>query len=66
MRNNFEAATSSMIQVDPYRRSTRNPTRNADISEIDFSAGRGSTGFYLRFHPKDKFLALPQDQQPEL
>ena len=63
MRNDFEAAASSMIEVDPYRRPVRNPIRNADISAI---AGRGSTGVDLRFHPKDKFLSLPQDQQQEL
>ena len=63
MRNDFEAAASSMIEVDPYRRLARNPTRNADISAI---SGRGSTGVDLRFHPKDKFLYLPQDQQQEL
>jgi len=66
MRNDFEAAASSMIEVDPYRRTTRNLPRNANISAIDFGAGRGSTGVDLRFHPKDKFLALPWDQQNEL
>ena len=67
MRNDFEGAASSMIEVDPYRRSTRsNKDRFANVSSIDFSAGRGSTGVDLRFHPKDKFLALPQDQKDEL
>ena len=28
MRNDFEAAASSMIEVDPYRRTTRNLPRN--------------------------------------
>ena len=55
MRNDFETAASSMIEVDPYRRSTRNATRNANVSAIDFSAGRGSTGVDLRFHPKISF-----------
>ena len=67
MRNDFEAASTSMIEVDPYRRSTRqNNDRDANISAIDFGAGRGSTGVDLRFHPKDKFVALPQDQKDEL
>ena len=55
------------LQVDPYRRSTRqNNNRDANVSAIDFGAGRGSTGVDLRFHPKDKFVALPQDQKDEL
>jgi hypothetical protein len=67
MRNDFEGAASSMIEVDPYRRSTKsNKDRLANISSIDFSAGRGSTGVDLRFHPKDKFAALPDDQKDEL
>jgi len=63
MRKDFEAAASSIIEVDPYQHPVRNPTRNADISAI---AGRGSTGVDLRFHPKNKFFTLPQDQQQEL
>ena len=63
MRNEFETAASSLIEVDPYRRPIRNPTRSADVSAL---AGRGSTGVDLRFHPKDKFLSLPHDQQQEL
>jgi hypothetical protein len=67
MRNDFEAASTSLIEVDPYRRSTRqNNNRDANVSAIDFGAGRGSTGVDLRFHPKDKFVALPQDQKDEL
>ena len=52
--------------MDPYRRATRNPSRSANVSAIDFSVGRGKTGVDLRFHPKDKFMALPKDQQDEL
>ena len=63
MRNELEAAVSGLIEVDPYRRPIRNPTRSADVSTL---AGRGSTGVDPRFHPKDKFLSLPQDQQQEL
>ena len=59
MRNELENAASTLIEVDPHRRPIRNPTRNADISAL---AGRGSTGIDLRFHPKDKFLSLPQDR----
>lgn len=66
MRNDFESAVSSLIEVDSNRRYTRNPTRNANVSSKDFSAGRRTTGVDLRFYPKDKFFALPQEQQTEL
>ena len=67
MRNDFEAASTSLIEVDPYRRSTRqNHNRDANVSAVDFAASRGSTGVNLRFHPKDEFIALQQDQKDEL
>ena len=66
MRNDFEGAASSLIEVNPYRRTSRNSTRGANVSAIDYSAGWGKTGVDLRFYPKEKFLALPQDQQDEL
>ena len=66
MRNDFEIAASILIEVDPFRRATRSNTRNANVSAIDFSAGRGSTGVDLHFHPHDKFLTLPKEQQDEL
>ena len=56
MRNNFEGAGNILIEIDPYRRLTRINTRDANVSAIDFSAGRGNTGVDLRFHPKHKFL----------
>ena len=45
MRNDFEAAASALIEVDPYHCSNKtggNP-RTATISEIDFCTGRGDT-----------------------
>ena len=66
MRNDFEGAANILIEIDPYRRSTRTNTRDANVSAIDFSAGRGNTGVDLRFHPKHKFLELPQEQKDEL
>ena len=65
MRTDFEAAASSLIEVDPYRRTTRSG-RNAQISAIDFAAGRGKSGVDLRFHPREEFLQLPDDQKDEL
>ena len=66
MRNDFELAASTLIEVDPFHRATRTNTRNANISAIDFSAGRGTTGVDLRFYPHEKFKALPKDQQDKL
>ena len=69
MRENFERAASSLIEVDPYRRSHRvTPSNNktANVSAIDFSAGRGTTGVDLRWYPRKEFLNLPQNQKSEL
>ena len=69
MRSDFEAAASSLIEVDPYHRSSRNNPntgRTANVSAIDFSGGRGNTGVDLRWHPTSEFKALPEDQKDEL
>jgi hypothetical protein len=68
MRQDFEAAATALIEVDPYRRSQRShgTPSTANVSSIDFSAGRGSTGVDLRWHPKKDFKALPDDQRDEL
>ena len=70
MRNKFELAASYLIEVDPFKRSSRTPTGNqnggANISAIDFSAGRGGSGVDLRWHHPKEFKALPEDQKDEL
>ena len=68
MREDFEAAASALIEVDPFRRSQRDTTKNRDanVSGIDFSAGRGKTGVDLRWHPTSEFKKLNIDQQKEL
>ena len=69
MRNDFEMAASALIEVDPYKRSQRvgGPTpKAANISSIDFNAGRGDTGVDLRWHPKGEFMKLNQEQRDEL
>ena len=68
MHQDFEAAASALIEVDPYRRSQKNPTTNrqANVSAIDFGAGRGSTGVDLRWHPRKEFKKLSDDQKDEL
>lgn len=66
MRNDFEAAANSLIEVDPYKRGSKNTNRTAAISALDFSAGRGSTGVDLRFHSKKEYELLSEDKQNEL
>ena len=67
MRNDFEAAATAMIEVDPYRRSQRTPGKGgANVSAIDFGAGRGTSGVDLRWHPKKEFMNLPVEQRDEL
>ena len=66
MRSDFESASSSLIEVDPYRRSNRNNTRQANVSSIDYSAGRGSSGVDLRWHTRREFLKLSKEQKDEL
>ena len=61
MRNDFKGAANILIEIDPYRGLTRTNTRDANVSAIDYSAGRWNTGVDLRFHPRHKFLELPQD-----
>ena len=70
MRTDFEVASSALIEVDPYRRLQKTPQGQqrggANISSIDFNAGRGSSGVDLRWHHPTEFKALPNDQKEEL
>jgi hypothetical protein len=66
MRSDFESASSSLIEVDPYYRSIRNNSRQANVSSIDFRAGRGSSGVDLRWHTRKEFLKLSKEQKDEL
>ena len=66
MREDFEAAASSLIEVDPYRRISRGTSRNSDVSSIDFKDGRGSSEVDLRWHPKEDVVKLSQEQKNEL
>ena len=68
MRQDFEAAASALIEIDPYRRSQKNPTgnRQANVSAIDFGAGRGTTGVDLRWHPRKDSKKLSEEQKDEL
>ena len=66
-RTDFEAAASALIEVDPYQRSNRNTTaRTANVSALDYSAGRGRTGVDLHWHPQKEFHKLTAEQKDEL
>ena len=68
MQHDFEVAASALIEVDPYRKSQRSVGggRTGQVSAIDYTAGRGSTGVDLRWHPKPEFKNLADDQRDEL
>jgi hypothetical protein len=67
MREDFESAANALIEVDPYRRSQRQPQKPAgQVSAIDFSSGRGDSGVDLRWHTPTEFRALTQEQKDEL
>lgn len=68
MRSDFEATSNHLIEVDPYKRSSRNNQANkpnANVSSVSF-AGRGKTGVDLRWHSKQEFRDLPAPQKDEL
>ncbi len=67
MRNDFEAAASHLVEVDPYRRSTchAQSNRSANVSAVSF-AGRGKTGVDLRWHTRQEFRDLSNEQRDEL
>ena len=66
MQEDFEVSSSSLIEVDPYRRKNRGTGRNANVSSIDFKAGRELSGVDPRWHPKEDFVKLSQEQNDEL
>lgn len=68
MRERFEDAASHIIEVDPYRRSTRqtqDQQRRAQVSAVTF-AGRGQSGVDLRWHSRQEFRDLTPPQKDEL
>ena len=68
LRSNFEGASIHLIEVDPYRRSTKsNPTKPnpGKVSAVTF-AGHGKTGVDLRWHTRQEFCDLSSEQEDEL
>ena len=51
-REDFEAASSSLIKVDLYRRSSLSSGRNSDMSPVEFKAFRGHSGVELLYHTR--------------
>ena len=47
-REDFEASSSSLIEVDPYSQSSRSTGCNDNTSSIEFNACRESSGVDLR------------------
>ena len=66
MREDFEAAASSLIEVDPYRRTSHGTGHNADVSSIDFKTVCGSSGVDLQWSSKEEHVKLSQEQKHEL
>ena len=69
MRTDFESAANALlIEVDPFNRNRRSRQRpGAQISAIDYSAGRGPrTGVDLRWHPPQEFKSLSKEEKSEL
>ena len=66
MREEFEAAHSYLIQVDPYRRSNYSAGHNDDVSSIEFKANWGYSLVDLRWCPREDVLKLSKDQRDEL
>ena len=61
MREDFEALSSSLIEVHPYRQSSRSTGLNANVSIVNFKTGRQSSGVELRWNPKEYFLKLSKE-----
>ena len=69
MRHNFEAAASTLIEVDPYKRDRKLPYDlgiQANISDVDFSGGRVSSGVDICCHHTKYFKKLYKYQKDEL
>ena len=68
MRKDFELASTELIEVDPYQCSQilNQGKPGANISSIDFSNGRETSGVHLSYHHPKEFKALPSDQKDEL
>ena len=68
LRSDFEAASSHLIEVDPYRRSSNTDQRRqpgAKVSAVTF-AGWGKTGVDLRWHTRSEFWNLTEEQRDKL
>ena len=68
LRSGFEGTLSHLIEVDPYRRSTKsNPTKPDPVkfSEVTF-ARHSKTGVDLCWHTRQEFRDISSEQKDEL
>ena len=69
MRHNFEAASSTLIEVDPYNRFQKllfGPGRKANKYGVEFSYRRGSYGVGLHWNKPKELKKISKDQKYEL
>ena len=66
MREEFEYASSSLVEVDFCRRLGRSAGLNADVLSIDLKSGRGSSGVDLRWHAREELQKVSKHQKDEL
>ena len=66
MREDFGAASSSLIGVDPFHQSSCSAGWNADVSSIYFKSGSKSPGVCLRWHPIEDLPKLSKEQIDDL
>ena len=65
MRSDFDLTSSTLIDVDPYRRSQRAISKNLDtsVSDIDFNSKSGYSGVDLRWYHPNEFKAHSTDKK---
>ena len=68
LRSDFEGASSHLIEVDPYLRSTKyNTTKPNPVKASEFMFdGRGKTGVDLHWHTQQEFRDIYSDQKDEV
>ena len=61
MFSNFDKAASNLVSVDPYVKSGYIVPKagTANISALDYNAGRGGRGVDLRWHTPSEFGSSP-------
>ena len=66
MREYFEATSSYLVEVEPYRLSGQRTGISSNVSSIYLKSGREFSGVDLQWNPKDDFLKLSKEQKDKL